>query len=82
MSKREQSATLVESYVNIFQCPICGSSMYVAELKSIKCSKNHSFDLARQGYLNLLITPTKTKYDKQLFESRKYLMGNTHFSNP
>jgi 23S rRNA (guanine745-N1)-methyltransferase len=82
LSKREQSATLVESYVNIFQCPICGSSMYVAELKSIKCSKNHSFDLARQGYLNLLITPTKTKYDKQLFESRKYLMGEHSFFEP
>lgn len=70
------------SYEEIFQCPICGNSMSVVDLKSFRCLQNHSFDFARQGYINLLTTPSKTKYDKQLFESRRYLMDEHSFFGP
>lgn len=82
MSKREQSANLVASSADLFQCPICKNDMEVVELKSLKCTKNHSFDFARQGYINLLTTPAKTKYDKQLFESRRFLMEEHGFFEP
>lgn len=82
MSKREQSANLVASSADLFQCPICKNNMEVVELKSLKCTKNHSFDFARQGYINLLTTPAKTKYDKQLFESRRFLMEEHGFFEP
>lgn len=82
MSKREQSAKLVARSADLFQCPICKNNMEVVELKSLKCTKNHSFDFARQGYINLLTTPAKTKYDKQLFESRRFLMEEHGFFEP
>ena len=34
-------------------CPICGEELQEKE-KSWSCSKGHSFDVARQGYVNLL----------------------------
>lgn len=37
----------------MFICPICGLKLNNAGNKYI-CSKNHSFDIARQGYINLL----------------------------
>ena len=36
-----------------FICPICGKELNKAE-RSYVCEANHSFDIARQGYVNLL----------------------------
>ena len=36
-------------------CPVCGSDLNRIE-NSLKCEKNHSFDIARQGYVNLLMS--------------------------
>jgi 23S rRNA (guanine745-N1)-methyltransferase len=56
--------------------------MDVVDLKSLVCKKNHSFDFAKQGYVNLLSHPIKTKYDKELFESRRKLMDLDNFYEP
>ncbi|MCM3079945.1 methyltransferase domain-containing protein [Brevibacillus invocatus] len=45
--------------------------MKVMYAKSLLCSSGHCFDLAKQGYVNLLTRPHKTKYDSQLFEARQ-----------
>ncbi|RNB74341.1 hypothetical protein EDM52_11950 [Brevibacillus invocatus] len=45
--------------------------MKVMYAKSLLCSSGHCFDLAKQGYVNLLTCPNKTKYDSQLFEARQ-----------
>ncbi|MCH5324225.1 MAG: methyltransferase domain-containing protein [Eubacterium sp.] len=34
-------------------CPICGGAL-AFEDKATRCAKNHSFDIAREGYINLL----------------------------
>ena len=39
-------------------CPICGEPLEHQE-KSFRCPKNHSFDMARQGYVNLLTVQQK-----------------------
>ena len=39
---------------SLFKCPICGKNMGVSENKSMVCLDNHSFDLAKKGYVNLL----------------------------
>lgn len=36
-------------------CPVCGSELDRVE-KALKCCNNHSFDIARQGYVNLLMS--------------------------
>lgn len=38
---------------DLFRCPICRGALRVNE-KSYICEKNHTFDIARQGYVNLL----------------------------
>jgi 23S rRNA (guanine745-N1)-methyltransferase len=35
-------------------CPHCQNELQNIENKSVKCSNNHSFDISKEGYLNLL----------------------------
>lgn len=41
--------------MNILQCPVCGG-MLTAENRVLRCENNHSFDIAKEGYVNLLIS--------------------------
>lgn len=81
-SKRTKSAKYVNKFVDLFSCPICGQAMQVENLQSLCCSNNHSFDFAKQGYINLNIQQTKSKYNKQLFEARRNFIYQTKFFEP
>lgn len=59
--------------INIFRCPICKLEMNIHDLRSMICQNKHCFDIAKKGYVNLLLKPTKTKYDKKLFKSRNII---------
>ena len=41
-----------------YVCPICGELM-TKEERSYRCVNNHSYDIARQGYVNLLVVQQK-----------------------
>ena len=43
------------------------------------CTDNHSFDLSKNGYVNLAPQAHVTKYDKSLFEARKTVMSSGFF---
>ena len=45
-----------------YQCPICQTSLTLKD-KVFCCGNNHSFDLAKEGYVNLL--PVQLKQSKQ-----------------
>lgn len=48
--------------------------MHTGEPANLHCDNRHSFDLAKQGYINLLATSVKaSKYDTQLFLARQKL---------
>ncbi|MEC0203800.1 methyltransferase domain-containing protein [Paenibacillus lautus] len=53
--------------------------MRVQQLASLVCEKLHSYDISRQGYVNLLSNRSKTKYDKALFEARKMINSSGFF---
>ena len=60
-----------------FLCPICGDPL-VQQDRSFVCSNRHSFDIARQGYVNLLtvqqkhsLTPGDTR--EQVLSRRAFL---------
>ncbi|NLU36897.1 MAG: methyltransferase domain-containing protein [Clostridiales bacterium] len=57
----------------LFTCPICSSKMVAVEHKSLICTNNHCFDLARTGYVNFVTRPVKTDYDKAMFSSRNII---------
>ncbi|KOY80384.1 methyltransferase domain-containing protein [Lysinibacillus macroides] len=76
LSKRALGAALMEQYITLFACPICQSSMHVYEQGRLVCAANHSFDIAKQGYVNMLTHGATSKYSKSLFESRKAIIDS------
>src|SRR5690625_797418 len=77
-----KSALHMSKYVALFKCPICDSSMEIQQLKSMTCANRHTFDFAKQGYLNLMTNAVKTNYDRALFEARKQVIVESDFFNP
>ena len=60
-------------------CPICGGTLTKQE-KSYRCEKNHSFDIARQGHVNLLPVQQKRSLNpgdtaEQVASRRAFLDG-------
>jgi 23S rRNA (guanine745-N1)-methyltransferase len=43
---------------NIYKCPVCNQDLN-KDVNSYSCSNSHSFDIARDGYLNLLLVNKK-----------------------
>lgn len=82
MSKREAAAALAGRHIDVFQCPICSAKMEMVGSASLICLSNHTFDFAKQGYLNFMTRPTHSKYDKELFEARRKLVTESTFFDP
>ncbi|MFC9540436.1 putative RNA methyltransferase [Lysinibacillus sp. NPDC056959] len=76
LSKRAAGAALMDKNIKLFACPICQESMDVFEQGRLVCSSNHSFDIAKQGYINMLTHGAVSKYSKELFESRKAVIDS------
>jgi len=57
-------------------CPICGNSLTIAENRWF-CERNHSFDVARQGYVNLL--PVSQKHSKRPGDTREQVAARREF---
>ncbi|PKR77259.1 hypothetical protein CEY16_11010 [Halalkalibacillus sediminis] len=70
-SKKSFAARTISGVISIFKCPVCGSEMKIEDLSKLVCEENHQFDLAKQGYLHMVQQHKKTKYSKELFESRQ-----------
>lgn len=57
--------------MSVFECPICHQALPQAE-HSLVCPCRHTFDVARQGYVNLLTKKPDNLYeDKALFQARR-----------
>ncbi len=82
VNRRIKSADYVSNYETMFACPICHSSMKVFESRSLICSNHHTFDFAKQGYINFMTGSVKTKYSKELFEARRKLITECGFFQP
>lgn len=82
MTNKEKIARLFEKNIHLIKCPFCNSSMKVAELKSLVCINNHTFDIAKQGYVNLLTRPVISQYDKNLFQTRRNIITESDFFTP
>ena len=76
LSKRAIGAALMEQSITLFACPVCQQSMHVYEQGRLVCSANHSFDIAKQGYVNMLTHSAASKYSRSLFESRKAVIDS------
>ena len=43
----------MESIIHLLRCPLCGGAFSLKE-KSLVCEKRHTYDIARQGYVNFV----------------------------
>lgn len=57
-------------------CPLCGSPL-VQEDRSCRCENRHSFDIARQGYVNLL--SVQHKHSLQPGDTRQQVLARREF---
>ncbi|KXH80878.1 methyltransferase domain-containing protein [Sporosarcina sp. HYO08] len=79
VSKKMKNARVIENNSPILSCPICSSDMDLLEYAKLVCLNNHSFDLSKNGYVNLAPQASGTKYDKSLFQARKIVMASGFF---
>lgn len=63
----------------LLKCPIEGDLLTLSE-RSLKCPAGHSFDIAREGYINLLPVQNKRSKDpgdsKEMIAARRRLLGS------
>ena len=57
-------------------CPICGSTLQQIE-KTCRCAEGHCFDIARQGYVNLL--PVQQKHSLNPGDTREQVLSRRSF---
>lgn len=61
-------------------CPHCGSSFTLVE-RSLRCAAGHCFDIARQGYVNLLGHAAPANADTaDMIASRERFLGAGHYT--
>ena len=81
VSKRVASILYMKEHETLFSCPLCQDSMHVTDDGHVICGNHHSFDIAKQGYVNFMIKPSTSMYSKSLFESRQEII-NSGLYNP
>lgn len=79
LSKKMRNIQAMEQQINLFRCPICATEMEMMEQSRLVCLANHSFDISKNGYVNLAPQAHVTKYDKSLFEARTTVMNSGFF---
>lgn len=79
LSKKMMNAYAIENNEQLFRCPVCAEAMKLVESSRLVCTVNHSFDLSKQGYVNLAPQAHTTKYDKSLFTARKTVIDGGFF---
>jgi 23S rRNA (guanine745-N1)-methyltransferase len=73
--KIDLAKKVIEDNLSVFRCPICKQQMTLQQ-NSLLCENGHCFDLSKNGYLNLLRNPVNSKYNKNLFFSRRKILQN------
>lgn len=64
-----------------FLCPVCGAPLR-AEGGSYRCAARHSFDIARQGYVNLLTGKHGTQHgdNKEMIRARRDFLAAGYYA--
>lgn len=82
MNKKIKRANDIKKTESIFSCPICRSQMRVCDTSSFVCTNRHTFNIAKQGYVNFLDHPIKTNYGKDVFEGRRAIITQSGLFAP
>ncbi|HFI0234849.1 TPA: putative RNA methyltransferase [Streptococcus suis] len=64
-----------------FACPHCGQALGL-DLNSLRCPNRHTFDIAKQGYVNLAPqVKQSTNYHKSSFENRQAFLEAGYYDH-
>lgn len=64
----------------LLSCPVCKERLYKnSDAKSYKCNNNHTYDIAKEGYVNLLIS--NQKRSKNPGDSKEMVLARMDFLN-
>lgn len=65
-----------------FICPVCGSELFKYN-SSLKCVRNHCFDISSSGYVNLLTKGGKKGHgdDKKMVKARRDFLSKGYYSH-
>jgi 23S rRNA (guanine745-N1)-methyltransferase len=71
---------MLADVVEHLRCPVCAERLTL-ETTALRCSAGHLFDIARQGYANLLSghTPPGTADTSEMVRARESFLGAGHF---
>ncbi len=70
-----------ENSASYFACPICQEPLDKVD-NSLKCTNNHTYDLSKFGYVNLLGgKKVDDHYSKASFENRKLILENGFYDH-
>ncbi len=67
---------------SLFICPVCRQKLFRVS-NSFKCLKGHSFDISKEGYVNLLMDNSKGKRhgdDRLMVAARKSFLDKGYYS--
>lgn len=80
ISKKIAAQQRLQNLIPVMKCPICSGDLSFNS--SIKCQKNHSFDISKQGYLNLENQAPDEFYNKHFFENRYEIIAVNNYYKP
>ena len=72
--------------MSVIKCPNCSEQLLKVEVNNLyKCKNNHSFDMAKQGYVNLLISNKNKDLhhgdSKEMLDARKAILWNGYYKS-
>ncbi|MGH3621088.1 MAG: putative RNA methyltransferase [Sciscionella sp.] len=66
----------------VFACPVCGESL-AGDGQTVRCVEEHVFDIAREGYVNLLLPQHRHSkdpgYSKEMIAGRRDFFDAGHY---
>ena len=67
-------------YIRILTCPVC-STHFTQVGNTLKCEQGHSFDIAKEGYVNLLTKklPDSMGDTKEMLQARRAFLEQGHY---
>ncbi len=67
--------------VDLLACPLCAGNLRLTD-GAVRCPSGHSFDIARQGYVNLLAGDAKpgTADSAEMVQARADFLGAGHYA--
>lgn len=78
----EVSGNSSQSPLPILACPMCGEPLPWTE-RVLRCANGHTFDVAKEGYVNLLLAQHRRSkdpgYNKEMIAARRALFEAGHY---